>query len=86
MYHLATELTHPRQRPVKTVYLEVRQGMRVAGSVAPLVHAERRGAACRLPARALLARSVDEFDTQDPAPEAPCAIRIVGRELDEMYR
>jgi 2-methylisocitrate lyase-like PEP mutase family enzyme len=60
--------------------------MRVAGSLAPLVHPEYPGVEWRLPALTFIARSIDELDTQDSGPEAPRAIRIVGRKLDEVYR
>lgn len=60
--------------------------MRVARSLTPLVHPEYPGAESRLPALTLAAGSVDELDAQDSGPEAPRAIRIVGRELDEVYR
>jgi hypothetical protein len=85
MDHLATELVHVPQSRRDIVHLEVRQGMRVAGSLAPLVHTERWGSARRLPALAFLARSVDEFDAEDSSPEAPGAIRIVRRKLDELH-
>jgi hypothetical protein len=86
MDHLATKLVHAPKRRPDIVHLEVRQGMQVTGSFAPLVHSERRGAGRRLPTLALTARSVDEFDTQDSDPEAPGAMRIVGRELDQLQR
>jgi hypothetical protein len=63
MYDLTTELAYPQQCRLEVVHLEVRQGMRIAWSVAPLVHAERRGTVCRLPALALSTCSVDELDT-----------------------
>ena len=84
MYHLATELTHLPQRRLEVVHLEIRQRLCVAGSPPPLVHPKCRGAVCRLPALALIVCSVDEFDAQHSGPEAPRAMRIVGRELDEM--
>jgi hypothetical protein len=84
MDHLATELAHPPQRRLDVVDLEVRQRIRVPGSPAPLVHAEQRGAARRLPALALVTRAIDEFDTQDPSPEPSGTYGIVGRELDEV--
>jgi hypothetical protein len=84
MDHLATELAHPPQRGLEVVHLEVGQGMRVARSLAALMHAERWRAACCLPALALAARSVGELRTQDSGPKAPGALRIVGRELDEV--
>lgn len=86
MYHLTTELTHLPQRRFEVVHFEVGQGVRVAGSFAPLVHAERRGAVRRLPALALITRSLYELNAQDSGPEAPGAMRIIGRELNEMYR
>jgi hypothetical protein len=83
MDHLATKFEHTPQRRLDILNLEVRQRMRVAGSCAAPVHAERRGAVCRLPTLAFAARTIDEFDAQDSSPEAPGAIRIVGRELDD---
>ncbi len=86
MDHLATKLVHAPQRRLDIVHLEVRQGMGVAGSCAPLVHAKRRGAAGRLPTVTLGVRSIDEFGAQDSDPEAQGAMRIVGGELDESQR
>ncbi len=54
MYHLATEFNHPSRRHFEVLYLEVRQRMRITRSLAPFVHAERRGADCRLPTLALV--------------------------------
>ena len=84
MYHLATELAHPPQRHFEVLNLEVRQRMRITGSLAPFMHAEDRGAARRLPAFALVTGPVNELDVQHCGPEASGTIRIVGRELDEM--
>ena len=50
MYDLTAELAYPQQCRVDVVYLEVRQGMRITWPLAALVHAERGGTACRLPA------------------------------------
>jgi hypothetical protein len=86
MDDLATQLSHAPQRRPEIVHLKIRQRVRVPGSLAPLVHADRWSAARGLPALALVARSVDEVDAQHSGPEAPSAIRIVGRKLDQLQR
>ena len=64
--------------------LEVGQGERVAGTAPALVHADRDGAvALGLPARALLLAARLELAAEHPRPEAPCALGIVGGELDQ---
>jgi hypothetical protein len=84
MDHLAAKLEHAPQRRLDIFHLEIWEGMRVAGSCAPLMHAQRRGAVRGLPTLALVARTIDELDAQDSVPKASGAIGIVGRELDQV--
>ena len=86
MNDAAAELGDARERRLHVVDLEVGQRERVAGPLSALVNAERHVTVARLPACALAVAARLELDAQQPAPEPPRALRVVGGELDQRQR
>jgi hypothetical protein len=80
----AAELGDALERRGDVVDLEVGQRERVPGPAAAFVHADGRCAGAGLPARALPLAALLELGFQQAAPEAQRALRVVGRELDQL--
>src|SRR5262245_53204960 len=80
----AAELDDLLERPRQVVDREVRQRGAVAGAGPALVQAEpRRLRGVRLQARSLPGAALGERDPEQLLPEAPRALEVVGRKLDQ---
>ena len=77
------ELSDPLDRPGQIVDDEIRQRERVARSDTPLVDPDLRAARVRLPPASLARSPVLELDLEQPRPEAPGPLVVVGRKLDQ---
>ena len=82
MDHAAAERLDPLQRRGDVGDREVGQRERVAGAAPTRVHTDGGSTGVRLPALALAVTARPQLDAEQALPEAPCALRIVGRELD----
>src|SRR5262245_13696096 len=77
------QFLHPLERCRQIVDGEVRQRGGIARTRSSLVQTHAEAVAIGLPAGSGLARPRHELRAQEPLPEAACASRIVGRELDQ---
>ncbi len=83
MDNAATELGDTLERRGDVVDLEVRQREAVARTAAPLVNADGKVRVARLPAGTLARLARLELGVEQPAPERPRALDVVGGELDQ---